>query len=64
MRVKILSGNQAGCVGDFPQVEGEVLIATGYGELVAEEPPVAVEPSAPAPEEPSVRSRSSRKPKP
>jgi hypothetical protein len=45
MRVRILSGNYAGCVRDVPQVEGECLLATGFAELA---PPVAVEPP-PAP---------------
>jgi translation initiation factor 2 gamma subunit (eIF-2gamma) len=36
MRVKIISGNQAGTVQDLPQVEAEVAISTGYAERVVE----------------------------
>lgn len=51
MRIRILSGNQMGCVQDFPQIEGEVLVATGFGELAPEDPPsgVAVDPVEPPP---------------
>lgn len=35
MRVRILSGNLTGCVQDVPQVEGEVMVATGFAEPVA-----------------------------
>jgi hypothetical protein len=45
MRVKILSGNAAGSIQDVPQVEADVLIATGFGELVTDEPtPDAIRP--------------------
>jgi hypothetical protein len=44
MRVRILSGNLAGCEQDLPQIEAEVAIATGYAELAPE--PRAAEPAA------------------
>jgi hypothetical protein len=37
MKVKIVSGNQAGLVQDLPQVEAEVAVATGYAVAVTEE---------------------------
>ena len=51
MRVRILSGNQAGQVQDVGEVQGEVMIQTGYAERVvvqAPAPPVMA-PSPPPP---------------
>lgn len=38
MRVRILSGNAAGCEQDLPQIEAETAIATGYAEAVVVDP--------------------------
>jgi hypothetical protein len=51
MRVRILSGNTAGGEQDVPDVEGEVMLATGYAERVTDvspPAPVVEPPSAPA----------------
>lgn len=48
MRVRFLSGNQAGGEQDVPEVEGECLLATGFAERV--EPPPAPDVPAAAPE--------------
>lgn len=35
MKLRILSGNLAGCIQDnVPQIEGEVMVATGYAEVI------------------------------
>lgn len=44
MKVRILSGNQAGAVVEMPVTEAEVNISTGFAEAVIESP--AEEPSA------------------
>lgn len=61
MRVRILSGQHAGGIQELSQVEGEVAVATGYGESVVDDAPSAAaspapepseEPASPAPESP------------
>jgi hypothetical protein len=37
-KVRILSGNEKGAVKDLPQTESENAVATGFAELVVEEP--------------------------
>jgi len=38
MKVRILSGSQAGSVVEMSQLEAEVNLSTGFGELVPEPP--------------------------
>ena len=44
MKVRILSGNNAGAVVEMDKTEAEVNIATGYAEAVSDEPAPKVEP--------------------
>jgi hypothetical protein len=44
MKVRILSGNNAGAVVEMDQTEAEVNLATGYAEAVPDEPRVVVAP--------------------
>jgi hypothetical protein len=50
MRVKILSGNQAGTIEDVSASEAENLIATGFAEAVPEPAPEPKPAPKPAPE--------------
>ena len=43
MKVRILSGNQAGAVVDMPQIEAENAIATGYAKLFDEKDQVELD---------------------
>lgn len=61
MRVKILSGNAAGGIQDVPPVEAEVLIATGFAELVADDPAAAAASPEPAPNTPAPAPKTSRR---
>ena len=45
MKVRILSGNQAGAVVELPQTEAENALSTGFAEVFVEEPePIVVPP--------------------
>jgi hypothetical protein len=50
MRVKILSGNQAGTIDDVSASEAENLIATGFAEAVPEPAPEPEAEPEPEPE--------------
>jgi hypothetical protein len=47
VKVRILSGNNAGAIEDMDQVPAEVAIATGYAERAPEPKAAAVPPPAP-----------------
>lgn len=49
MKVRILSGNDAGSIKELPQVEAENAIATGFGESAEEPIPLPPEPDLPKP---------------
>jgi hypothetical protein len=61
MRVKILSGNQAGTIEDVSASEAENLIATGFAEAVPEPAP---EPEAEPVPEPEPEAESESEPEP
>jgi hypothetical protein len=58
MKVRILSGNQAGAIVEMGQTEGENAVATGYAEPFVTGLPVEPVPVAPKVEENKERSRS------
>jgi hypothetical protein len=70
MKVKILSGNQAGAIVEMREDEAETAISTGYGEAVSEDgtplkAPIADlkegEPEADEPDKRKVKGKGKRK---
>jgi hypothetical protein len=62
MKVRIVSGSQAGAVVDMPQVEAEINISSGFAELYDPEKDVAANASEkPAADKPKSATKSATK---